>query len=558
MKTLLKFLLYLLVLALLVGAAALAGYLFLDKGEQRNVFTFVPEDFVYVIESDQPINDWQNLSKSRVWQYLKQHEYFAEISESADYLDSLLNHNQTLVRLIKLGDLVISAHMTSRDDYEFIFLVDLKNAGKLGKLQAFLTPLFENLNYQVSRESYFNIDILRLYDPESDETLSLAILDNILVGSYDDQLIRKAIAQTESGSITDNLDFAQVRQRTNRDDLYTIYLNYHYLDDLILAYTSPMPELLEGIDEVLSFSSFDLSLSDEEAAFRGYMKQVDTVPSFLSVFRDVGQGRVLAPGIMPARTAMFTSVGFDDFEDFYQRWLSYYREQKPDEYKKLEKNIGRTEKLLKINFEEDFFSWMTDEVAMAIIPTNEAGDQYDYYAMLHFDDYELAKEKLDFVREQIRKRTPLKFRAVDYRGFPIQYLDLNGFFKLFFKKMFSRIEKPHYTFIDDYVVFSNDTTALQYVIDEYLQNNTLKSQEYFEDFREEFRNKSNIFAYIQNAYFFEYMLQNVDSDVRQNLIKNKQYLLSFPQIGLQVSPGGNMYEAFLLAQFAPFEEEVLN
>lgn len=547
MKTLLRFLLFLLLLAL----AALAGYLFLDSSETRNTFTFVPDDFVYVIESDQPVKDWQGLSQSEVWQVLKTNDYFADISTSADYLDSLLNNNQTLVKLIRLGDLVISAHMVSSQDYEFIFLVDLREGGKLGKLQAFLTPLFESLDYDVSRSSFFNIDLVHLTDPASDETLSLSIVDNVLVGSYEEELVRKAISQTERASIMDDNNFAMVRDRTNRGDLYTLYLNYQTLDELILAYTPEMPAMLEGLEEILTFSSFDFGVSDQEATLRGYMKQVDSVPSFLSVFKEVGTGRVKAHQVLPAQTAFFSSIGFDDFEDFYLRLMRYYEENQPEEHKKLTKNIQRTEKFLKIDFKEDFFSWMTEELVTAAIPVDSFNQQYEFYALLHFDDYDYTREKLDFVREQIRKRTPLKFRQVDYRGFEIQYLDLDGFFKLFFKKMFSRIEKPHYTYIDDYVVFSNDTSSLQFVIDEYLKQHTLGSQESYEAFRDNFSSKSSIFSYIQMPTFYNYLIQSLDAQARGDMAKHKPYLMSFPHIGFQVSPSSNMYETYLLGSFVP-------
>lgn len=551
MKTLIKFILFLFIL----GLAALGGYLFLDKGETRDTFTFIPDDFVYVIESDRPVQDWQDLSKSKVWQFLKGNDYFADISGSADYLDSLLSSNQTLLKLVKLGDLAISAHMISRENYDFIFLVDLRSGGKLGKLQAFLTPLFNKLEYEVSRESYFNIDILKLYDPLYDETLSLAIVDNILVGSYQEDLVKKAIQQTERPTITENEDFAVVQERTSRDELYTIYFNYKTINKLVLAYTNDLPTVMEGVEEILSFSSLDLSLSDDRAVFSGYLKQVDTVPSFLSVFKDAGQGKVQAANLLPENTAMFSSIGFDDFLDFYTRLNKYYEQNSPDEHKKLQKNIGLTEKLLKISFEQDFFIWMTEEIATAVVPIDESGKKYATYAILHFDNYELTKEKLDFVTEQIRKRTPAKFQTVDYRGFEIKYLDMNKFFKLFFKKMFDEIEKPHYTYIDDYVVFSNDTTSLQYLIEAYVQKKTLNNKEAYKDFRSSFDSKSNMFTYIQTDHFYQYLRQDLDREAKINLDKNKDYLLSFPQIGMQLSPSSNMYEVFLLGDFVEKLEE---
>ena len=79
---------------------------------------------------------------------------------------------------------------------------------------------------------------------------------------------------------------------------------------------------------------------------------------------------------------------------------------------------------------------MTDEIVTAMVPTDESATRYAYYAMLHFDDFELAKSKMNFVTEQVRKKTPVKFEEVTHRGVPIKYLEIKGFFKLFFKKCF--------------------------------------------------------------------------------------------------------------------------
>ncbi|MDX2245193.1 MAG: DUF3352 domain-containing protein [Bacteroidia bacterium] len=554
MKTFFKIILFVLLLAV----AAVAGYFFIDlDAEERDLFSFVPHDFVYAIESDRPVGDWQDLSDTEVWQYLKGIEYFADITESADYLDSLLKANQTLVDFIKLGDLVISAHMISRQDYEFLILVDLKGKGrKLPKLKPLTVPLFESLGYGVTTEKYFNIEIYNLYDKVYKETLSLAVVDNVLITSYRTDLIKKAIDQSEKESITTKPDFTKVREKTDRSELYSIYMNFSVIDKFILAYTSEMPEMLDGINEILSFGGFDLSIEDDKVEMEGFIKQMDSVGSFLQVFKEVGQGRVQAQNVLPANTAMFTSLGFADFADFYRRFDAYYAESDPEAYKSMDKNKDRIEKLLKIEFERDFFSWMTDEIVTAVVPVSSDTAQYAYYAMLHFDDYDQVKERLDYVTKRIGK-TPVKFEELDYQGYTIKYLELRGFFKIFFKKLFSRIEKPHFTYIDDYVVFSNDTTALQYVIDQYLAENVLGRDKSYEDFSGHFSPSSSIFTYINNERFLNYYMTTLDATARQDMQKNQEYFMSFPNVGFQLSPSGEMYEAYLYTGFFPPESAVL-
>lgn len=553
MKRALRILLLLILLAL----AAVGGYFFIETDNtQEELFAFVPTDFIYAIESNEPVKDWQNLSKTEIWQFLKGSPYFAEVSENADYLDSLLNANSTLVDFVELGNMVISSHMISRQDYDFVILVDLLGKGrKLTKLDPVMVKLFESLEYQVSKENYINNPIYNLYDTKTKETLSISVVANVMIASYTKNLVKKAIMQSGNPSVTTNQDFFTVRENTDRDDLYTMYLNYSNFNSFIGAFTTEIPELMADFQEVLAFSGFDLHLDDESAEFEGYTKQLDSAQSYLNVYKEVGQGRINAHKVLPATTAMYSSIGFDDFSELYRRYVDYSSATDPEAHEEMQKNIRRVEKLLKINFEEDFFSWMTEEVSTAVVPVPDRNNQYSYLALMHFDDYELAKEKLEYLMKQVKKRTPVKFKVHEYRGYEINYLALKGFFKLFFKRLFSRIEQPHFTVIDEYVVFSNDTTSLQYVIQSYLEQNTLDENDNFQVFWDNFESKANIHTYLQTEPLFNFVKSNLDYEARKDIEEDKPYVMSFPQLGFQMYPGEGMYKTYMYGEHKSVQEE---
>lgn len=552
MKRFLRFLLFL----ILLGIAALAGYFFLDTGsEERSPFEFVPPDFVYLIESDQPTRDWQNLSKTQVWQYLKTNPFFADIAESADYLDSLLQSNQTLVDLIELGNLVVSAHLTPKgsEDYDFLIMVDLRGIGrKLPKIKPATVELFKGLGYEVKTDQYFNIDLYDLYDPVYEDRMYMATVDNVLIFSYTESLVKRAITQSEQEPIRMDPAFAAVQDEADQGALYNVYLNFRRLPNLMGLYTSEMPSMLMGIDSIMSFAALDLDMTDDYVELAGYARQVDSMPSYLSVFSDVGRGEIHAGDVLPNSTVLYSTIGFDDFSDFYRRFEGYYEQSDPAGHADLVKNTQRLERFLKIDVERDFFSWMTDELVTAIVPVK---GKFAYVALLHFDDYEKTKERLDYVGERIGK-TVVRFDEQDYRGFPIKYLEMKGFFKLFFRKMFDKIEKPHYTYLDDYVVFSNDTTSLQYLIDEYLNSQTLARDEAYEDFLDRFESTSNVYTYIQTDEFYPYLRSLLDPPTRRDLSQNQEYLMRFPQMGFQLYPARSMYRMYFYSEFTSMKGEM--
>lgn len=541
----LRFLLFVLLLAV----AAVAGYWFLGSGgPSRQAYAFIPPDFVYLVESDEPVPDWQGVSNSEVWKYLKKSPWFGEITSSADYLDSLLNYNPTLTQFAKLGTMVISAHMVNSQTYDFLIAVDLRG-DKGPKLQPLLGTLFKSIGYKVKEESYFNVNIYNLTDAATNETLSLAMVNNVLVASYNLELLKRGIAQSEQPSVIDQADLVKVRNATSRSNLYSVYINYATFERLLRSYTAETPEMLSGLEEILTFSGMDLQMKDY-VDLNGVTHPIDSAASFLNVFHQTGKGEIEVQNVLPNNTAMYASVGASDFGDLYARYKTFLQTQNPKAYRDFEKNEKRVDRLLKIEMDRDFFSWLTEEVVTATVPFEEAGESYAYFALLHFDDLATAQERLDYIAKRIGK-TPFKFESMEYQGYTIRYLEVKGLFSVFFKKLFNKIERPHYAIVDDYVVFSNDTSSLMMLIDKYLADEVLAREKDHMDFRREFSSSSNVFACIRPKYLLGSILSELDSEARRDLLKNRNYLLAFPDAGFQMYPEGEMFRTRLFAPFKP-------
>lgn len=550
------------VLIALLGIGGYAGYVFfLKEGKANNLYSFIPEDFIILIESDKPVQDWKGLSNSQVWKTLKESEYFGEITKSANSLDSLLKNNEKIAEMAKIGRLLISTHVISKDNYDFLIALDLNDDGKLSNFKAVLNPVFRQAGYKVSMEKAFGRDIYKLYDPKEHETLFLSLVDNVLLASYTFDLVKKGIMHSETGNIMDNANFKKVYDASVRDGNYSFMVNYASMNAFLKVFTPQPPDMIAGLNESLSFSGATLTTSGEEVRMEGYSDPLDSATTYINAFKNAGKGKVNAQSVLPQTTALFTSLGFSDFRRFMESLRNVYKKTGQKEYDEMMKTKKQLEGYLKINLEEDFFSWMNEEASAAVVavPQSDGSVVYENLALLHFrkGDYEKVKEKLDRVMKQIKRKTPVKFEKETYSGYDIEYLEMKGFFKLFFKKLFSKIEKPHFIIIDDYVIFSNNTSSLKYVIDSYLDEKILAKQPDFPDFYSKFGSSSSIFMYIQNQYFYDYTLKSLDAGSQTSLAKNQKAFRSFSHIGLQVIPEGDMLQNNLYSRVQPWTEPVV-
>jgi antitoxin component YwqK of YwqJK toxin-antitoxin module len=170
---------------------------------------------------------------------------------------------------------------------------------------------------------------------------------------------------------------------------------------------------------------------------------------------------------------------------------------------------------------------------------------------------EQAKEKMAFIEKKVKKRTPVNVKVLTYKDYTIHYIELKGFFALFFGKMFDKFEKPYYTYIEDYVVFSNSPASILSLIEDYEQGRLLKDNEGFKQVYAQFNNKSTYFAYINTRMFFPMLKPVLNEKTWTDLYAHKEIVYSFPYSGFQIIDEQQRIAMQLTLNYAPYKQEVI-
>jgi hypothetical protein len=206
------------ILVVFAGAAFLAWWYFFPS-KTVNGLNLIPEDAMYILHTQKPVDQWNNLSKSKVWQFLKGHETFKEIAEYADALDEMIQANRTSFSLVGERDLFISAHPIKKNDYDFLFALDLKKAGGIAGLKDALSLTFRQGGYQVESRDYKKSEILEILDPETRDILYLTVEHQFLVCSYTAKLLERSLDQVETAYLANNKNLTDLVSITDDDGL---------------------------------------------------------------------------------------------------------------------------------------------------------------------------------------------------------------------------------------------------------------------------------------------------------------------------------------------------
>jgi hypothetical protein len=548
----------LLVLAVLL-AAFLAYWLWLKFSPSKFIdgFYIVPDDAVWVVETKDPVKEWQNFSTSEMWQDLKEYEPFAEITSNADMLDEMISSNRQLFSLLGKRHLLISAHMTKAKDYDFVYYTDLESISKSDIVKASITSVIKQMGYRHTVRNYQNIEINEYLDPKTRDVLSFAFINNYLVISYNKLLMDKVIESSINPvkQLGKNPAFVEVDQLTSNNGMCRFFINYSTFYQYAGVFMDDVKDVKDWLQS-LHYTGFDFQLNENVLSADGYTMVNDSLASYIQALSVSGKSNTRSEKIFSNKASFYVSLGFNQFTDFYDNLVKIL-EKDEKAYKEQQVAIKRFEKLLGINMQKHFYSWIGSEVAIAQYETNKLiGNKVRNVMLIHANSISSAKENLELIEKKIRKRTPIKFTDAEYKGYTIKYLEMKGLFKHLFGDLFAKINKPYYCIIDDFVVLSDDPKTLLVTIDDYLAQNTMVNHEPYRQFRSRFTEKTSVMAYMSPNHHFQNFKGLLNKESWTSSQKQQRFIRCFEHVGMSLSGDGDRMRTVFAARYQKWEAPV--
>lgn len=548
---------FLLVVALMVLSVASywAYHRFLKSKGDVTTFQAVPDDAIFVATTNDLTKAWSTLSKSNFWAYLKTTEYFNDLNEDIELVDKFLRDNSIAGKLLHNRELLIAGLDNGQNSWDLVYLADLQELSKYfdeisGSLKLVSGFTCSQNKYSCGGENGNTYNIFTLTDNEDPNfKIYITLADNILVTSLDKKLVYSVLEKFNNGYWTSNDNFKLVSGDLVGGDLIKLFFNYKTVGKLYSMYSTEPSESVDMLSQSLVYSVLGLDLYDDEIILTGNTS-LDSVYSYLRAFSNVGTGHTRAYNILSDQTAVYFALSFNDFGKFYEELTAEYARGNAKDWDDMQRLMKATEKLLGFSIKDDFLGWIGNEITIAKLrPLSEKSRDVDAAVLISTDNIDKAKAHLENILTHVNKRTPLKFKIEPYRNFEIRYMDINGFFKMFFGKLFSKIEKPYFTYIDDFVVFANSQEVLHQIIDDYILGHTMIKSVKFENFKAGFDSKANVTAYIQTPKMYETLLKYSPADIKADIEKNRELINSFARFGFQLSNNGGLFKSKLAIQY---------
>lgn len=514
----------------------------------------IPSDAIYILESDKPIEHWKTFSESEFWTFLKKYPALADLTEDADYLDSLINANKTILSSFGDRHFVLSAHMTKANDYDFLFAFDLKRSSRLD-LGITLSTFLNEDDFSSKTTTYKGQEIIEVTDKEDGEILYLSKLKNYLICSYASTIVHDAVDLYQTKDLIEDEDFNEVYAKIDRDGLGQFYLNYHYLDQFLGVYLKDEYHLLSDITSQFSYTGVNIELETKDIRMTGFTSIPFERKDYAHLIQHNGSNRPTYQNVLSSRCAYVQSMHISNATRFYNELLEL-RQMEGDDVAAFKKLKLRIEKSLKLSLEDDFLSWFGDEIFVAQnMPDHTIAKEEDIIFGIKLRDKEKAFEKLENIQKQIKRRTPATFKQFNYKGYDIHYLDLKSLFNLFFGRKFKKLDKPYYTVIDDFILFSNDPKTLVALLEDYENKEILAYNPYFNEVKDAMPKKMSLFTYVNGPLYYRTIDRELKAGEGDGLRENKAYFNFFNCVGIAYTANNH---GFKNAIYLKYDKNIQN
>lgn len=549
----------------LIGALLLFVYLiyclfdfFIPSDHRIQQIYLVPDDAVLIIQSSRPVDDWRQISQSQPWQTLQESHLLKDIVRRSESLDSLIHTNKTLLSLIGKRDMIISVHKTRLNDWDYLMILDMLKVSKMDLLKDQIEWILKMTDFTLTQRTYKCSQILEMRDTQTRDILYAAFVDNHFIASYTSRLVEDAIDARSTPKIGLDHSFIEAEKKIAGKGLYRIFIHYAMFPQFMEIFLDEKNEYIDIFSESMEYAGLYFHLEATKLELKGHTFQAKSADPYITALFQSGKHKMKAHAIMSARTALYSHFGVSNLSTFLQELEKTLSAESPEISQSYTESKNKIEKMFDLSLEEHFLSWMSGEFALAQAEAGQLGREPEYILAIGAKNIKDAQKKMDHVEQKIKSKTPVRIKSVEYKGYEIHYMEMKGFFRLFFGKLFDRFEKPYYTYVDDYVVFSNQATSLLSFIEDYTQKNLLINNSGFQKILYKAEKQSTLFIYADIPSFFPHLQPLLNTSTWKDFQQDRHILYSFPYWMVQVV--GNNESAFLqcMAEYEPYHAPAIS
>ena len=487
----------------------------------------IPPKSSFILCSENILDKWNFFSKSKIGNSLNQISSYSAIKAVFSKIDSI--QDESILAFLN-QKVFIAGVLTSGNQLNQIVAFESKGAS-IEQVQTCLKSLFSSDPLSSKEYENYKIDV---YDLKGIE-VSFAHVDNVILFSTSSILIEEGIRELSAEvHLTDEPGFKRILKTADFQSDGNFFINFNQIGGCLNLYGNKKNDFTKSFNQFGGWAELDLNSRDESWMLNGFSFISDSTSSYLNSFSGEKAQALNVISVLPENTGVFKYISFTDFQTYKNKYNQYLSQQQVLYHHK--KNLQNINKKHSFNVENDFYSWIGDEISLFTVSGDEKSFEKNSGLIIKIKDLQKAKESLKRIHESTGTHN-----EVEYQTLLIDDLGLTNFFPLALGTEFKTISGSKYILIEDYIIFANDESVLKHIVNFYLRGKTLVKNIQFNQFYKQFSGESNLFYYYNFQLAQNFFGSYLNKEDLQGYKSNQDSLNKLQAFGFQINANKQLF-----------------
>lgn len=460
----------------------------------------IPDESAIVLKVNNPIETFADLARNnQIWKSLDSTSLSYRLLSGFELIDSILKINNGIYKAIADNPLYTAIAVDyNSNNIQSLFILGLNSKLDISALQELITSHFNAI-----QSTRHNNNTLILSRNDSD-TFYLILYPKMLVIADEIKMFKNKESQPREETALK----AFLEKSSFKSDA-SLFINYKNLEKLIRLYTNENAQkLVNLLGNFASWTNTDIKIKDDEIMFNGFTS-VDS-SSFLAKFQSQEPLPNKVIRVLPFNTSFLFNQCFSNFKDAVNTSIAH-------QYKNLIDHIGSE---------------------VAFVNNASLGDDFYHasFAVIQLADGIRSQNAfIEFAKNTGSTNIEKYESYLLYKNNDVDMLEN------LFGKMFAGLTENWFTFLEDYIVFSNTKESLINFIRLNNTGKTLDLNENYIVFSDNISTKSNTLVYFQPESMLHYVYDMLYVSSAESLESQADKMDDIQGVVFQFNAGSDLF-----------------
>ncbi|MCI5057545.1 MAG: DUF3352 domain-containing protein, partial [Flavobacteriales bacterium] len=535
---------------------SVGSYLFYHIGMTNkttsNPYSAIPSSSALVLQINDALNVFQQITTTNImWEEVNKTELFSRLNDNLVFLNHFAEKDEDVKRLFKKGKLLISGEKTSGMDYNFLFCVSIPSDVSNKSLTTLPKEIFDKIG-EISKRKFQDLELVEvvlnsdsLGSDSIQKKFNYLVHHGLFIGSFDGGLVEKSVNTFINGDGLDkNAAFQHIKSTSAQDVDANLFIACKAFNNIAQLHLRP-EESNAFLENIGQWIELDVQIKPDEINMNGFIQSSDSLDYNVDLFKNQVPQKIEAFQYIPDNVAFLMHLGLSNYRNYQEEYSKIFRtEDRKAKIQKLNDHFG-------VNMEEDFNSWIENEIVQIILePTNGLSAEH-HFGLLRSKNLQRSKTILQELVLKSNENTDYS-PAVLLNQYEVNRINIRNLIPLLMGPRFKNLENAYYTFVNNYVLWGNSVEAINKYLIKIDRGNTLKLDPHFQNFEQHLSGESNVLIYSSIARSPEIYKEIVSTSLETGIDSNLAILRKFFGGAIQIiSDKSNMYFTNFYLKYDP-------